>query len=221
MLRAVSGHLQPRPTPASSASPSAAGRTLECRDCTGNLWRLAIAQSGSGSLSVLPSSHGLSTAAAPLAFPLPAGSAKESDLYGLCDDNAGAIWFTDGAGLWRLDPRRSQGGREVSWVEFDVPAAVPMRELELQLLEEGPLLTNLHQCESGHAVCGIQPSTRIPAGKTEAEAYAHHALSIGPEGEFIAQSIHGVNFAAEWGQGPRLPFGNHDIHATVCNGKPL
>ena len=62
MLRAVSGHLQPRPAPASSASPPAAGRTLECRDCTGNLWRLAIGQGGTGSLSVLPSSHGLSAA---------------------------------------------------------------------------------------------------------------------------------------------------------------
>lgn len=64
MLRAVGSHLVPRAAPAASSS-SAADRALECRDCTGNLWRLAINQSGVGSLSVTPSSHGLSAAAAP------------------------------------------------------------------------------------------------------------------------------------------------------------
>ena len=33
----------------------------------------------------------------------------------------------------------------------------------------------------------------------------------------MAQSIDGVEFPNAWRQGPRLPFGNHDIHSAVCN----
>jgi hypothetical protein len=222
LLRSLASHLrgdqQPAAAGAAAQQQQGGDEILECRDCTGNLWRLAVASTGAGALTVVPSPAGLSAAPPAVAFPLPDDAATESQLYGLCDDVTGAVWLTDGAGLWRLDPRRTQGCAlsDVGWQRFDVPAAVPMRELELQLLEEGVLITNLHQWDSGHAVCGIQPSTRIPAGKTEAEAYAHHVLSVTREGESIAQSIDGVEFPDAWRQGPRLPFGNHDIHSTVC-----
>lgn len=221
MLRSVTSHLASTfdrppvaPLATSGAAQQASARVIRCQDCTGNVWQLAVDRKGTGSLTVVPSSAGLSASAAAVSFPLPTDAALESQLFGLCEDVTSAVWLTDGAGLWRLDPRRSQGRSlsDVAWVRFDIPTAVPMRELE-----EGVLVTNLHQWDSGHAVCGIQPATRIPAGKTDAEAYAHHALSVSSDGEPVAQSIDGVDFPNTWRQGPRLPFGNHDIHSAVCS----
>ena len=187
---------------AAASTAGGGGAVLEVQDCTANRWRL---DTESGELLVTPSSHGRAALLPPVAFPLPRGCDAP---IGIVDDNAGAIWLTDGGKLWYVKPTRSRPVAEHRWHAFDIAEAVPTQALALQIEEEGALITNLRQLPSGHACCGIQPSTRIPVGTTDAEAYAFYALSVvGRERQPVAQSIDGVEFPDDWSQAPRLPFG--------------
>ena len=127
-------------------------RSSEVLDTMGNRWSLA-----GGTVRVTPDASGLSTTAQPpSSITMPAGAGEAAAIT--CDVG-GFVWVSDGARLWRLDPRAGVAG---GWLA--VATGLPA----------GPI-TSLRQHPSGYAAVAVGlrwPSQPAPSLRLPREAFS-------------------------------------------------
>ena len=192
-----------RPAGSGSGAAAAADGPAAATDTMGNVWTLNVAE---GSLICQPSAFGLSSPDAQqpaVAVPLPAAS--HAMLPTIAFDAGNHLWLLDaGSQLWRLRPGNGRTAEAVGdgWALFD-PDRLPA----------GPVV-GLEVLPTGHvaAIVGRGGSQQPFAVDIEAGG----VCTAAPAAPLLEQHA-----ASRWdgSAAPRLPFGNHDIHARELGGK--